>query len=105
MKHNRLRTLWETELDRLELDVVRVERLLNRVDTLPVEPWQPIVVPGPMPLDLARRAQELLDRQERATTALQLSLGELQRHLAYTDRVSDAVGAGNSRPVYLDLEA
>lgn len=102
---NRLRSAWEAELDRLELDVVRVERLLQRLDTLPLEPWNPIAVPGPMPAELADRAQHLLDRQEHVTAQLHIALGEAHRQLAYTDRVVDVVGAGGPAPVYLDLEA
>jgi hypothetical protein len=105
MRTDRLRSVWECELDRLELDVVRVERLLGRLDTVPVEPWQPAEVSGPMPADLSQRATVLLERQERATTALRSALGEVHRQLAYADRVSDAVGPAGSRPVYVDIDA
>ena len=101
-----MRAVWESELDRLELDVIRIERLLKGLDAaLPVEPWSPPAVPGQMPVDLARRAQDLLDRQEHAIADLRSALGEAQRLLAYTDRMSGAVGPGHARPVYVDLQA
>lgn len=98
---DRIRELWEYELDRLELDVLRTERLLKGLDSLPVESWCPPAVPGQMPADLADRAQDLLDRQERAIGTLHTSLSAAQRQLAYTDRVA---GGRTSDPVYLDLE-
>jgi len=105
MMEERLRAVWEHELDLLELDVTRVERLLKGLAAVPVEPWSPPAVPGQMPLDLARRAQDLLDRQERALVELRGALGEAQRLLAYTGRVADAVGPADARPVYIDLQA
>jgi hypothetical protein len=105
MREDCVRAVWQNELDRLELDVIRVERLLKGLEALPVEPWDPPAVPGPMPLDLARRAQDLLDRHERAIAELRRSLTEAQRLLAYTGRVSDAVGPTLARPVYVDLQA
>jgi hypothetical protein len=105
MRDDRARAVWEVELDRLEVDVIRVERLVRSLDALPLEPWNPPPVPGQMPADLALRAEDLLDRQERAIAELRGALTEAQRQLAYADRVSDAVGPSAARPVYLDLEA
>lgn len=100
-----VRAIWEVELDRLELDVLRAERLLKGLEALTVEPWNPPRVPGQMPADLAVRAKELLDRQERATAALHAALESAQRQLAYGDRLAGVVGSGPARPVYLDLDA
>lgn len=105
MNDHTIRAIWEVELDRLELDVLRAERLLKGLDAVPAEPWNPPAVPGQMPADLAVRAQHLLDRQERATADLRSALDTAQRQLAYGDRVAEAVGPGPSAPVYLDLEA
>jgi hypothetical protein len=106
------RAVWEAELDRLELDVVRVERLLSGVDTAPSavqgaagEPWSPPVVPGPMPADLLPRARDILERQSWAEGALREALSSAQRQLAYGSRVSDATAPGRAKPVYVDLEA
>ena len=101
---NRLHILWESELDRLELDVLRVERLLKGLNTLPAEPWDPPHAPGQLPGDLIPRAQHLLDRQARARADLQRALASAQKQIAYGDRVSGATTAP-AEPVYLDLEA
>lgn len=105
MYDDRLRAVWETEIDRLELDVIRAERLLKGLASMPTEPWDPPVIPGQMPADLAIRAQDLLDRQERATARLTAALTEAQRQLSYADRVTDVSGRAVTAPVYLDLEA
>lgn len=105
MYDDRLRAVWETEIDRLELDVIRAERLLKGLATMPTEPWDPPVIPGQMPADLAARAQELLDRQERATARLTIALADAQRQISYADRVNHISGRADTAPVYLDLEA
>jgi hypothetical protein len=105
MREDSLRAVWGHELDRLEVDVVRAERILKGLETMPAEPWTPPAVPGQMPADLAERAQDLLDRQERALADLRDALAEAQRQLGYAGRVSDAVAPGAARPVYVDIEA
>jgi hypothetical protein len=105
MNDDRIRAVWECELDRLELDVLRTERLLAGLTSVPIEPWNPPSVPGQMPADLAARAQDLLDRQERATVELGAALAAAQKQIAYGVRVADATGPSPARPVYLDLEA
>lgn len=105
MNQRSFRAVWEAELDRLELDVVRVERMLTDPGTPPAEPWTPPAVPGPMPVDLAPRARDLLDRQERAGSALRGALTSAQRQIAYGARVSDATAPRPAAPVYLDLQA
>jgi len=104
MHEDRIRAVWEIELDRLELDVVRAERLLKGLQALPTDPWIPPAVPGPMPADLVTRAQDLIDRQDRATARLRDSLSAAQQQIAYADRVSDSLGRPTA-PVYLDVEA
>ena len=105
LNDERRRAIWETELDRLELDVLRVERLVNGLDSLSIEPWDPPAVPGQMPADVAERAKALLDRQERAMAGLRTGLLAAQRQITYGDRVSDVTGPGPAQPVYLDGEA
>lgn len=102
---NAVRAIWEAELDRLELDVLRVERVLKGLSGLPAEPWAPPSIPGQMPADLVARAQELLDRQEQATALLAAGLVAAHRQIAYGDRVSDATAPAPAAPVYLDIEA
>jgi multidrug efflux pump subunit AcrA (membrane-fusion protein) len=105
MHDDSIRAVWECELDRLELDVIRAERLLKGLVTLPSEKWDPPEVPGQMPTDLALRAQQLLDRQQRATAELGSALAAAQKQIAYGGRLADATGSVPARPVYLDLEA
>jgi hypothetical protein len=105
MNENSVRAIWEAELDRLELDVLRIERVLKGLSALPTESWSPPSIPGQMPADLVGRAQELLDRQDRVTELLGHSLVSAQKQIAYGDRVSDATGHGPAGPVYLDVDA
>jgi hypothetical protein len=102
---NSVRAIWESELDRLELDVLRAERVLKGLSGLPAEPWTPPSIPHQMPGDLVGRAQELLDRQDRVTELLGHALTTAQKQIAYGDRVSEATGHGPVGPVYLDVDA
>jgi hypothetical protein len=105
MERDRARADWETELERLELEVISIERLLRGLESAPIEPWRPPAVLGAMPVDLAARAQELLARQIAATTALSSALVQAQKQVAYTDRVIDITGRSLAEPIYFDLEA
>jgi hypothetical protein len=105
MNENCVRAIWEAELDRLELEVLRVERLLKGLAALPTEPWTPPTIPGQMPADLVGRAQALLDRQDQVTGQLGSALASAHKQIAYGDRVSDATSPAPAGPVYLDLEA
>jgi hypothetical protein len=105
MNADRVRSVWETEIDRLELEVIRIERLLRGLHAAPAEPWQPPAVPGPIPDDLLARASQLLDRQAEARAELKDALAEAQRQVAYAERVANLTGRSLTEPVYLDLEA
>lgn len=105
MKTDRLRAVWETELERLELDVISIERLIRGLDGAPMEPWAPPAVLGAMPVDLAARAQGLLARQRKAATALTAALEQAQKQVAFAGRVIDITGRTPSEPIYFDLEA
>jgi hypothetical protein len=105
MKNDRLRAVWETELERLELEVISVERLIRGLESTPVEPWSPPALLGSMPVDLAARAQELLTRQRTASKALTTALQQAQKQVAYAGRVIDITGRMPSEPIYFDLEA
>lgn len=104
MEEDRLRAVWEHELSRLEVDVVRIERLARTFETGAPEPWNPPQVPGPMPEDLIPRAQELLDRQAAAREAVTAALADARGQLSLTERVFRATGS-EDRPIYLDIEA
>jgi len=105
MDRDRIRAVWETELERLELEVISIERLIRGLDAAPIEPWSPPAVLGSMPVDLAARAQDLLARQRKAGKALTSALEQAQKQVAYAGRVIDITGRSPSEPVYFDLEA
>jgi hypothetical protein len=105
MTHDRVRAAWESELDRLELDVLRIERLVRGIGTMPEDRWSPPPGLDPLPVALVGRAQALLDRQDRAMHDLRATLAATQKQLAVTDRITGAVGPAAADPVYLDLEA
>ena len=95
---------WEAELDRLQLETLRLERVARGLDAVPMDPWQPPGLSGPIPAELLERATELLRRQERVRTQLVAALEAARQQAAYTARVVDHTGAPRI-PVYLDLEA
>lgn len=105
MSENRVRIVWENELDRLELDILRIERLVRGLVAAPDAPWSPPVVPGPIPADLLPRADDLLRRQEEARARLVVALDEAQKQATYADKVIQITGRRSTGPVYLDLEA
>lgn len=105
MQSDRARAVWETELERLELEVISVERLIRGLDGAPIEPWAPPAVLGAMPVDLAARAQDLLARQRVAVRALAEALEIAQKQVAYAGRVIDITGRSASEPIYFDQEA
>jgi hypothetical protein len=105
MKDDRIRAVWETELEHLELEVISIERLIRGLDSSPLEPWSPPVMLGSMPVDLAARAQELLARQRVASKALTKALQKAQKQVAYAGKVIDITGRSPAEPIYFDLEA
>lgn len=104
VKTDRIRAVWETELERLELEVISVERLIRGLDATPLEPWSPPAVLGSMPVDLAARAQELLARQRIAAKALTAALEQAQKQVSYAGRVIDITGR-TPEPIYFDAQA
>lgn len=105
MDRDRIRAVWENELERLELEVISVERLIRGLEGAPLEPWNPPVSLGSMPVDLAARAQELLARQRIAAKSLATALEAAQRQVAFAGRVIDITGRTPAEPIYFDLEA
>lgn len=80
MDQERIRAIWEAELEDLERTVISTERLVRGLETVQRGPWRPPNVPGSMPVDLADRALELLARQEAAAKALEGVLAQSQAH-------------------------
>lgn len=70
-------TEWIAALERLDADLAAAERLAGDPTATPAatqpgaqSPWQPPVIPGPMPTYLADRARLLLERQRSVMSAL-----------------------------------
>ena len=96
---------WVRALDGLEADVVQVESVLadeHRLRDLPVvEEWTPPQELGPLPLDLASRAEAILDRQVRAARAVVQALVNNRRHATVAARI-EAGSQGAPRPSFVD---
>lgn len=105
MERERIRAVWETELEHLELEVISVERLIRGLEGAPLEPWNPPASLGSMPVDLAARAQELLARQRKASQALVAALEQAQKQVSFAGRVIDITSRAPSEPIYFDMEA
>lgn len=98
---------WETALDRLELEVIYVERLLidPTSEHEALDPWDEPHLLGPIPADLQARAIEIRTRQERAERALSHVVDRTRRQHQFAARVDRATG-GRSRPsIYVDIDA
>ncbi len=96
--------LWETALDRLELDVLHTERLLTDPERPAPASWDEPDLTGPIPADLVERAVALRDRQLRVQAQLTAGLGAVGRAHEFAARVDRATG--RHRPaVYVDVSA
>jgi|1185.fasta_scaffold667323_1 hypothetical protein len=102
--HERHHLLWETALDRLELDVLRAERKLGDPDAPELESWDEPELVGPMPADLVERARAILARQRAVRERMAVTVQGLRRHHEFATRV-DRATARAGRPVYLDVDA
>ena len=93
---------WETELDRLELEIIRAERLLSCLTPVEAATWEAPELPGPMPGHLLPRAQEIHERQSRVLSEILVAMRHTKRQgrlAARADRPADSV------PRYVDLTA
>lgn len=99
------RLAWEVALDRLELDLVVVERLQRLMDPPPLDIWDVPEIEGPIPADLLPRALDIQVRQAAVLEAVADSLTSTRRHRAYADKVSSSNGQGLIAPAYIDLSA
>jgi hypothetical protein len=95
---------WETALDRLELDVVRAERMVEDPSRPAPSSWDEPQLSGPIPDDLVDRALHLRERQRRAQAALTATLGDVARQHGFASRVDRATRLPD-RPVYVDVTA
>lgn len=99
------RLAWEVALDRLELDIVMVERLLRQMDPPSLDRWDVPEIDGPIPADLLPRALGLQQRQAACLEAVREGLTSTRRHRAFTDRVSSTTAHGLISTAYVDLTA
>ncbi|MCL8027708.1 hypothetical protein [Nocardioides bruguierae] len=92
---------WQVTLDRLELDVLRVESAVARGRMPELEPWRPEPHLGALPEPLRPRAEQLLHRQAQASARLTDRLHQVHREHTLADTVSRLSGRGVD-PVYVD---
>lgn len=95
---------WETALDRLELDVILAERVLEDPTRSLPEPWDEPQLSGPIPESLQQRARDISERQRRVQAQLATQLAVVNRHQDFASRVEQATRRPDV-PVYLDLQA
>ena len=98
---------WETALDRLELEVLYVERMLldPDADHEALDPWDEPHLTGPIPADLVARALDIRERQERAERALAHMVDRTRRQHLFAERVDRATGRLPRPASYLDVDA
>lgn len=95
---------WETALDRLELDVLQTERLLEDPERTAPESWDEPDLQGPIPADLVERALEIRQRQTRAHEQLTAALGTIARQHQFASRV-DRATRREGPAAYVDVSA
>lgn len=95
---------WATALDRLELDVIRAERMLEDPSRPAPEDWDEPMLEGPIPADLRDRAIALRERQRRVQAAMSDTLGAIARQHEFAARVDRATRQAGAA-VYVDVTA
>lgn len=93
---------WEVELDRLELDILRVERLVTAFEPLASSDWVAPALATPLPAHLRERARDIHERQGKALQQLLLAMHTAQKQRRYVDRVTHDE---QHVPRYVDLSA
>ncbi len=95
-------TAWEIQLDRLELEVLRVERLIKAMAPLQHPDWEaPRRWLGRMPAQLLPRAVEIAERQRVAEAALQRALRQTGQEMALAGSLVERT----ERPRFVDVSA
>lgn len=93
---------WEVELDRLELEILRVERLMKALEPLEAADWAEPTLPPPLPAHLLPRAIEIHERQAKALREIVRALHGTQRQRRY---VEGTASEKDLVPRYLDITA
>ncbi|WP_121253540.1 hypothetical protein [Nocardioides ferulae] len=96
---------WECLLDRLELDVVRTEAMLDGHGAPEVDAWTPDEPGEPMPSSLLPRARALLERQDHLREQLETRLEGLRGQQQFTLKVERAAGRPMAVPRFVDVSA
>ncbi len=96
---------WEVALDRIELDLIRIERALASGDVSDVEEWDVPTLSGLLPESLRERATDLHERQRAVLDRLGEKVRSTVQQQAVADEVDRATGQGPSRPAYIDVTA
>jgi hypothetical protein len=92
---------WETELDRLDVEVLWAERLLSASRPLDRTGWTPPTPSGPLPVHLLPRAVEIHKRQGVVLDKLLRSMRMTAQHRVYVEHMTDQA---ESLPRYVDVE-
>jgi hypothetical protein len=96
---------WQVALDRIELDVVRLERHFDTSRELRTDVWDVPQGHGPLPAELRERAAELHARQLRCLERLAASLGTTHRQQVMADAVTRVAPGSHGLPMYVDVVA
>jgi hypothetical protein len=98
---------WQVTLDRIELDVIRIEKALEEPEgfTRPLDTWHVPENYGPIPASLRPRAVELVTRQQAAMGRLSARLGANAAHQAVVAGVDRVTPGSTTGPVYIDVTA
>lgn len=100
------REAWEVALDRLELDLVRIERALGVGDFVDDgTSWEVPSRYGPLPGELRTRAEELLARQRSVIETLRERMAATLRQRAVVETIGRAAQASEPPAAYIDLTA
>jgi len=90
---------WEVELDRLDLEVIRIEKLLSAMEPMDAQNWVAPTPSAPMPIHLLPRAIEIHRRQGIVLDKVMRALRTTSQHRTYVESLSDP---RDSAPRYLN---
>lgn len=93
---------WEITLDRLELDILRCERGLEKGVDVRLDQWEPPTAISPLPGALVERASEIQRRQEAVVSRMADELKVTLRQRAAAEAIARTSVRGND-PVYVDI--
>ncbi|WP_435746859.1 hypothetical protein [Nocardioides sp. SYSU DS0663] len=96
---------WQVALDRLELDLARLEKALGLGTVVDTDPWEVPEQHGPLPLVLQPRASELLARQEAVIETIRARMDATLRERETVDARSRGSVPAEPRAAYIDLTA